>query len=42
MKLTVTEGGVSMYDALTVARYIIDRSFRKKDPVSNLRLQKLL
>src|SRR5699024_11942469 len=27
---------------LTVARYIIDRSFRKKDPVSNLRLQKLL
>jgi len=31
-----------MYDALTVARYIIDRSFRKKDPVSNLRLQKLL
>lgn len=42
MKLIVTEGGVSMYDALTVARYIIDRSFRKKDPVSNLRLQKLL
>ena len=42
MELTVTEGGVYMYNALAVARYIIDRSFRKKEPVSNLRLQKLL
>lgn len=31
-----------MYDALTIARYIIDKSFKDGMPVSNLRLQKLL
>lgn len=31
-----------MYDALTVAKYIIDKCFREGAPVTNLRLQKLL
>lgn len=31
-----------MYDALTVAKYVIDKCFRDGKPVTNLRLQKLL
>lgn len=31
-----------MYDALIIARYIIDKCFKEDIPVSNLRLQKLL
>lgn len=31
-----------MYDALTIAMYIIDKCFKEGEPVTNLRLQKLL
>lgn len=31
-----------MYDALTVAKYIIDKCFKEGRPITNLRLQKLL
>lgn len=31
-----------MYDALTVARYVINKCFEEGKPVTNLRLQKLL
>lgn len=31
-----------MYDALEIAKYIIDRCYRMGEPVTNLRLQKLL
>ena len=36
------EQSMKIYNALDVANFIIDRFTKKKDPVSNLRLQKLL
>ena len=36
------EGVSAMYDALTIAMYIINRCFEEGAPVTNLRLQKLL
>lgn len=36
------EGVSAMYDALTIAMYIINKCFEEGAPVTNLRLQKLL
>lgn len=36
------KGGVNMYDALNIAKYVIDKCFKEGKPVTNLRLQKLL
>jgi len=36
------EGGEEMYSALNIAKYIIDKCTKDKNPISNLQLQKIL